>query len=137
MRLRNEVSPRLSLDACRFLYEMTDGKYSDVTVSDDFALTFDEGDGAKTVSYLSHSTEDLAYYALRLSLLDLMYKEMPPVCFDGCTARQDDERALSFLRAVRTLTEEGKQCFFFSSASLERALVGRVFSSYRHIKMPE
>lgn len=137
MRLRNEVSPRLSLDACRFLYEMTDGKYSDVTVSDDFALTFDEGDGAKTVSYLSHSTEDLAYYALRLSLLDLMYKEMPPVCFDGCTARQDDERALSFLRAVRTLTEEGKQCFFFSSASRERALVGRVFSSYRHIKMPE
>ena len=137
LRLRNEVSPRLSLDACRLLYEMTDGKYSDITVSDDYELSFDEGEGARTVSYLSHSTEDLAYYALRLSLLDLMYKEMPPICFDGCTARQDDERALSFLRAVRTLTEEGKQCFFFTAASREGKLVERVFSSYRHIKMPE
>ena len=136
-RLRAEVSPRLSLDACRFLYEMTDGKYSDITVSDDFSLHYDEGEGARTVAFLSHSTEDLAYYALRLSLLNLMYKETPPVCFDGCTARQDDERALSFLRAVRTLTEEGKQCFFFSSAAREGALARRVFSSYGHIKMPE
>ena len=136
-RLRAEISPRLSLDACRFLYEMTDGKYSDITVSDDFSVSYDEGDGERTVAFLSHSTEDLAYYALRLSLLNLMYKEMPPVCFDGCTARQDDERALSFLRAVRTLTEEGKQCFFFTSAKREGALAKRVFSSYRHIKMPE
>lgn len=136
-RLRAEISPRLSLDACRFLYEMTDGKYSDVTVSDDFSVSFDEGEGERTVSFLSHSTEDLAYYALRLSLLNLMYKETPPVCFDGCTARQDDERALSFLRAIRTLTEEGKQCFFFASAKREGALVKRVFSSYGHIKMPE
>ena len=135
--MRAEISPRLSLDACRFLYEMTDGKYSDITVSDDFSVSYDEGDGERTVAFLSHSTEDLAYYALRLSLLNLMYKEMPPVCFDGCTARQDDERALSFLRAVRTLTEEGKQCFFFTSAKREGALAKRVFSSYRHIKMPE
>ncbi len=136
-RLRAEVSPRLSLDACRFLYEMTDGKYSDLAVSDDFSVSFDEGDGERTVAYLSHSTEDLAYYALRLSLLSLMYKETPPVCLDGCTARQDDERALSFLRAIRTLTEEGKQCFFFASGAREGALVRRVFSSYRHVKMPE
>jgi len=116
---------------------MTDGKYSDVAVGDDFSVSFDEGDGEKTVAYLSHSTEDLAYYALRLSLLDLMYKETPPVCLDGCTARQDDERALSFLRAIRTVVEEGKQCFFFASAAREGALVRRVFSSYRHVKMPE
>lgn len=136
-RLRAEISPRLSLDACRFLYEMTDGKYSDIAVKEDYTLTFDEGDGERAVDFLSHSTEDLAYYALRLSLLNLMYREAPPVCFDGCTARQDDERALSFLRAVRTLTEEDKQCFFFASSAREGTLVKRVFSSYRHVKMPE
>ncbi len=135
-RLRAEITPRLSLGACRFLYEMTDGRYSDVSVGEDLSLSLDEGEGPYAVDYLSHSTEDLAYYALRLSLLTLMYREMPPITFDGCTARQDDERALSFLRAVRTLTEEGKQCFFFSSGARERGLVGRVFSSYRHVKMP-
>ncbi len=135
-RLRLEISPRLSFDACRLLYEMTDGKYSDVTVGESFAMTYDDGEGAHLADCLSHSTEDLVYYALRLSLLNLMYRELPPVCFDGCTARQDDERALSFLRAVRTLTEEGKQCFFFSSGSRERELVKSVFSSYRHVKMP-
>lgn len=135
-RLRAEISPRLSLDSCRYLYEMTDGKYSDVAVDDGFALTFDEGDGARDIAYLSHSTEDLAYYALRFALLDLMYREAPPICLDGCTVRQDDERALSFLRAVRTLTEEGKQCFFFASGSRECEAVGSVFSSYRRVKMP-
>ncbi len=135
-RLRREISPRLGLDACRFLYEMTDGKYSELLVGKDFSLTFDEGEGARDVAYLSHSTEDLTYYALRLALVNLMYREEPPLCFDGCTARQDDERALCFLRAVRTLTEEGKQCFFFTSGSREIRLAGRVFSSYGHIKMP-
>ena len=134
-RLRREIAPRLSLDGCRFLYEMTDGKYSDISVGEQYALTFDEGDGKREIAYLSHSTEDLAYFALRLALLDLMYREKPPVCFDGCTARQDDERTLSFLRALRTLTEEGKQCFFFASGKRERDAIGSVFSSYRHIKM--
>ena len=134
-RLRREILPRLSLDGCRFLYEMTDGKYSDVAVGERYALTFDEGDGKRDVAYLSHSTEDLAYYALRFALLDLMYREKPPVCVDGCTARQDDERTVSFLRALRTLTEEGKQCFFFASGKRERDAIGSVFSSYRHIKM--
>lgn len=136
-RLRREISPRLSLDACRFLYEMTDGKYSELLVGKDFSLAYDEGEGARTVAYLSHSTEDLTYYALRLALVNLLYREEPPLSFDGCTARQDDERALCFLRAVRTLTEEGKQCFFFASGSREVRLAGRVFSSYGHIKMPE
>ena len=135
-RLRKEISPRLSLDACRFLYEMTDGKYSELALGKDFALTFDEGDGAREVAYLSHSTEDLTYYALRLALVNLMYREEPPICFDGCTARQDDERALCFLRAVRSLTEEGKQCFFFASGSREKRLAESVFSSYGRIKMP-
>jgi len=135
-RLHAEIAPRLGLDACRFLYEMTDGKYSDVAVDGEFSLSFDEGDGARAVEYLSHSTEDLAYYSLRLALIDLLYHEKPPVSFDGCTARQDDERALCFLRAIRTLTEEGKQCFFFASGARECGLAGRVFSAYRHVKMP-
>lgn len=135
-RLRAEIAPRLGLDACRFLYEMTDGKYSDIRVADNLTLAFDEGGGARTVDYLSHSTEDLTYYALRLALIDLLYHELPPVSFDGCTARQDDDRALSFLRAVRTLTEEGKQCFFFASGARECGLASRVFSAYRRVKMP-
>ena len=134
-RLRAEVTPRLSLDACRFLYEMTDGKYSELIVDEALSLAFDEGEGAHAVGYLSHSTEDLTYYALRLSLLRMMYRESPPILADGCTARQDDDRALSFLRAVRTLTEEGKQCFFFASGEREGRLAGRVFSTYRHVKM--
>lgn len=135
-RLRAEITPYLGRGACRFLYEMTDGRYGNLSVSENFSLAFDEGGDMHAVDYLSHSTEDLTYYSLRLALLGLMYREAPPVSFDGCTARQDDERALSFLRAVRTLTEDGKQCFFFASGARERGLVGRVFSSYRHIKMP-
>lgn len=134
-RLRAEIAPKLSLDACRHLYEMTDGRYSELTVSEKMGLTFNEGDGERAVEYLSHSTEDLTYFALRFALLSLIYRESPPVCLDGCTVRQDDERALSFLRAVRTLSEEGRQCFFFTSHAREREQVEQVFSTYGHIVM--
>jgi uncharacterized protein YhaN len=114
---------------------MTDGRYSELTVSEQAGLTFNEGDGERAVEYLSHSTEDLTYFALRFALLSLIYRESPPVCLDGCTVRQDDERALSFLRAVRTLSEEGRQCFFFTSHAREREQVEQVFSTYGHIVM--
>ncbi len=135
-RLRNEISPRLSFGAGNLLYEMTDGKYTDVLADDRMGLSFFTEDGKRDVRHLGDGTAEMAYIALRLSLIGLLYrKELPPLCFDGCTALQDRERALAFLRALRGLTADGRQCFCFTANERERSLADKVFTSYRYLAM--
>lgn len=135
-RLRGEIVPRLSFSAGNLLYEMTDGKYTEILTDEKMKLSFVAEDGAHDVCHLGDGTAELAYIALRLSLIGLLYrKEMPPLCFDGCTALQDKERAMAFLRALRGLTAEKKQCFCFTAGERERMLADKVFTSYRYLTM--
>ncbi len=133
-RLRAEISPRLSFAAGNLLYEMTDGKYKEILVGDGMSVSFVAEDGPRDAAYLGDSTAELAYLSMKLALIELLYrKEMPPICFDGCTSLQDKERAEAFLRALRVLASEGKQCLCFTAHERERALADKVFTSYRYV----
>ncbi|MBO7170138.1 MAG: AAA family ATPase [Clostridia bacterium] len=135
-RLRKEIAPKLSFDAGNLLYEMTDGTYTEVLADEENGLSFLSEDGPHAVRHLGDSTAEMAYISLRVALVGLIYrKEMPPLCFDGCTALQDKERAASFLRALRNLTAEGKQCLCFTADDRERRLADKIFTSYRYLAM--
>ena len=135
-RLRAEIAPRLSFGAGNLLYEMTDGTYGEVVTDDEMGLSFMGEDGARSVRHLGDSTAEMAYISLRIALIGLLYrKEMPPLCFDGCTALQDKERAAAFLRALRGLSAEKKQCFCFTAEERERRLADKIFTSYRYLTM--
>jgi len=134
-RLRTEISPRLSVYACGLLDELTDGKYTELKVGDDMTLSVNTESGDRSVAYLSHGTKELTYLALRMALLDLLYSSYPPVCLDDTAAHQDDERAASFMQALRSLAASGKQCFLFTCHKRERRLADSVFSSYHRITL--
>lgn len=134
-RLRTEISPRLARYACHLMNIATDGKYNRLTVSSNIDLGFAENDTVRDAAYLSAGTQDVAYLSLRMSLVDLLYSEMPPLFFDESFAHQDDARALSLLRALRVLCEEGKQLFIFTCHSREAVLSDGIFSGYNHIKL--
>ena len=134
-RLRTEISPRLARYACHLMNIATDGKYSTLTVSSNIDLGFTEKDTVRDAAYLSAGTQDVAYLSLRMSLVDLLYSEMPPLFFDESFAHQDDTRAVSLLRALRVLCDEGKQLFVFTCHSREAALSANIFNGYSHIKL--
>ena len=134
-RLRTEVSPRLSLYACGMLDEMTDGKYSELKIGDDLSLSVLSEDGERSVGYLSYGTKQMTYFALRMALLDLLYKRCPPVCLDECLAHQDDERAASLMRALSSISVRGVQCFLFTSHERERRLARDIFGTYGRITL--
>lgn len=135
-RLRGEIAPRLSFGAGNLLYEMTDGKYTHILTDDTMSLSFLAEDGPHDARHLGDGTAEMAYISLRIALIGLLYqREMPPLCFDGCTAPQDKERAIAFLRALRGLVAEGKQCFCFTASERERGLADKVFTSYRYLTM--
>ncbi len=133
--LRREITPRLSEYARRLMSSMTDGKYDEVGVSESLMLDFARGQERRSVEFLSGGTRDLAYIALRLAYIDLLYREAPPLVFDESFAHQDNFRATCTMKALRTLADEGVQSLIFTCRSRESTIAREVDRKYKHIKM--
>jgi uncharacterized protein YhaN len=91
----------------------------------------------KSVDFLSGGTRDLTYIALRMALIDMLYSEKPPVCFDESFAHQDNVRAKSMMRAISYLAEEeGMQSFIFTCRAREAQLACEVSHNAAVFKLP-
>jgi uncharacterized protein YhaN len=106
---------------------MTDKKYTAFDVSDGLKLSFTDEDGeSKSIDFLSGGTRDMAYIAVRAALIDMLYGEKPPVCFDESFAHQDNNRARAMMKAVNRLADEGCQSFIFTCRGREAALAKEI-----------
>ena len=109
---------------------MTDKKYSSFDVSDGLKVSFLDPRGEKkSVDFLSGGTRDMAYIAVRCALIDMLYTEKPPVCFDESFAHQDNVRARSMMKAIKQLSEEGCQSFIFTCRGREATLASEALSN--------
>ena len=125
--LRAEISPRLGEYATGLMEIMTDKKYTSFDISDGLKVTFAGPDGeSKSIDFLSGGTRDMAYIALRAALIDMLYGEKPPVCFDESFAHQDNIRARAMMKAINHLADEGCQSFIFTCRGREAALANEV-----------
>ena len=121
--LRREISPRLGEYATELLSIMTDKKYTALDVDSQLKLNFTSYDGKeKSVDYLSGGTRDLTYVAVRMALIDMLYTEKPPICFDETFANQDNRRAASMMKAVKKLSDDGYQSYVFTCRQRESAM---------------
>ena len=125
--LRAEISPRLGAYATGLMEIMTDRKYTSFDVSDGLKVNFTGADGkTKSIDFLSGGTRDMAYIAVRAALVDMLYSEKPPICFDESFAHQDNLRARAMMKAIDHLADEGCQSFIFTCRGREAALAGEV-----------
>ncbi len=125
--LRAGISPRLGEYATELMGVMTDKRYTGFTVDGGLKVTFTAEDGSeRSVDFLSGGTRDLAYVAVRMALIDMLYTEKPPVCFDETFAHQDNVRARSMMRSLARLAEDGYQSFVFTCRAREGVLAGEL-----------
>ena len=121
--LRREISPRLGEYSTELLSIMTDRKYSALDVNSDLKVNFTNSEGKeKSVDYLSGGTRDLTYIAVRMALIDMLYTEKPPICFDETFANQDNRRAASMMKAIKKLSDDGYQSYVFTCRQRESAI---------------
>ena len=121
--LRDEISPRLGEYSTGLMEIMTNKKYTSFDVSDGLKVTFKDQLGMdKSVDFLSGGTRDLAYVAVRMALIDMLYTEKPPIVFDESFAHQDNVRAKSMMKAIYSLAEQGHQSFVFTCRQREGAI---------------
>lgn len=121
--MRAAVSPRLAADARRFLSAATGGRYEEVGVGSDLGMTVGTDGGTRTPEWLSSGTQDLVYLSLRLALVDLLYREAPPLCFDESFAHLDEGRLCHTVGALAATAAEGRQCLLFTCHKREWAAV--------------
>lgn len=121
--LRAEISPRLGEYSTDLMSIMTDKKYQNFDVTEGIKVSYSSDDGEKrTVDFLSGGTRDLAYIAVRMALVDMLYTEKPPVCFDESFAHQDNVRAKFMMKSLAHLAKEGYQSFVFTCRAREGSL---------------
>ena len=127
-KLRTEISPRLGEYATEMMQAMTGGRYAEFNIDEALKLTFSQERCAAShsIEFLSDGTRELAYVALRCALIDMLYREKPPVCFDESFAHQDNVRATAMMRAIRKLADEECQSFVFTCRNRESALAKEV-----------
>jgi uncharacterized protein YhaN len=89
-------------------------------------MTVDTEGGMRTPDWLSTGTQDLVYLSLRMALIDLLYREKPPVCFDESFAHQDEGRLRRAMAALARCASEGQQCLLFTCHARERLAVEEV-----------
>ena len=121
--LRAGISPRLGKFATDLMGIMTDRRYTGFSIDEGLRVSYTEADGTvRSVDFLSGGTRDLAYVAVRMALIDMLYTEAPPVVLDESFAHQDNVRARSMMRSLAYLAGEGYQSFVFTCRGREGAL---------------
>ena len=120
--LRQGISPRLGQYATELMSVMTDKRYGAFAVSDGMKVSFEREGAERPVDFLSGGTRDLAYVAVRMALIDMLYSENPPIVFDETFAHQDNLRARSLMRSLAKISGDGYQSFVFTCRAREGAL---------------
>lgn len=102
-QLQMDYSPKLNGLASGIFKSITDGKYTDFMVDEDYNITVRDRDNVIVSSeYLSSGTFDQIYFSLRMALVKLIGGDMP-VVLDDAFALYDDERvkkAMDYLKSI-------------------------------------
>lgn len=143
LSLRGRIAPELSQKAGRFMSVVTDGKYTEIGVSDGMKMTYTyEENGSlhtREIESLSFGTKDMAYVSLRLALAELFCKtgERLPVIFDEAFVRADRGRLKNMLLLAKGYSSESSQTVIFTSHTRENEILSEngVFGSFNYINL--
>lgn len=128
--LRRNVTPRLRANAGALMKHLTDGKYYDFGISEDFSLSILTDSGTKSVSSLSAGTRDAAYFSLRTALSSMLFpNERPPMILDEVFAQLDDTRAAALLDLLSKIAE-GSQVIVLTCHSRESEILSKCGKEY-------
>ncbi len=130
--LRNKLAPGLSSTAGKLMGGLTDGKYTQIGVSDNLEMTYTfEEDGAvftRTIDSVSSGTQDIAYISLRLALAEMFCKsgEKLPVVFDESFSRLDDIRLKNMLVIADRYADDDSQVLIMTSHNREAKIINDI-----------
>lgn len=122
--MKKNVTPRLRSVAGATMNAFTSGKYSELGLDSDFAVTVVAAGGTHPIDAMSSGTRDAAYLSVRLALISVLYREEdPPLLLDEILSQIDDKRAAAVLQMLSSYCDGEKQCLLFSCHTREASMI--------------
>ncbi len=112
--LKQSFAPALNERSGQLIRKLTDGRYTQVRVTDDYQMNLQTEQGSEIISaeYVSAGTYDLIYFALRMAVLDTLYDRIPFLCLDDTFLQMDEKRQKAAFAMLRE--EPAEQILYFS-----------------------
>ncbi|WP_163192504.1 ATP-binding protein [Clostridium thermarum] len=102
--IQKNFIPRLNAEVGGIVNKLTAGKYSEVRIAagENYEINVLEQHNLRDLDYLSGGTFDQVYFALRIGICNIIFKDKPiPIFLDDAFIQYDEERlarALEFLK---------------------------------------
>ena len=117
--LQRRFAPRITKRAQKLLAQMTGGRYTNVTMSDDFSLRASAGEEEtlRDAIWRSDGTMDQLYLALRLAVAEELTPKAPLV-LDDVLVRFDDKRMEAAVEVLKEMAQN-RQILLFTCQGRE------------------
>jgi len=121
--MRRDFGSVIEERAIKLFSELTNQKYTDITVSKNFDMRLTGNDtlSSKEIDYLSRGAFDQAYFSLRLALSELMSQSdgSLPILLDDVFSQYDDKRLETAIKFLTSYAKENQVIFFTCHKQLE------------------
>ena len=125
-QLQRRFAPRLTRAAQDYFSRLTEGRYEQLTLAQDFSVQASAGgeDGLRSHLYRSDGTVDQLYLALRLAVSKELTPQAPLI-MDDALIRFDDSR-LSAAMEILSREAEDRQIILFTCQSREKEALAQI-----------
>lgn len=135
LEMKNNVSPKFTNKLSETINNISNGKYNNVKISDEYGLIVENEKGDYIpVSALSIGTIDQLYLSLRLATIDDISKEKLPIILDETFAYFDDKRLKNI---IKFLIENyyDRQIIIFTCTKREQKLMKENNYKFNEVNM--
>lgn len=121
---KKNFAPVLCEKVNKIIAKLTENRYNEVRINNDYQMRVDANDNLVVAEYLSCGTYEQLYLALRMAVAEMVCDNLPMFLDDILTA-YDDERAESALRLIAEVGTE-KQVLLFSCHTSDRDISAKL-----------
>ena len=132
--IRGSFGRKLNEKTSEYFSRLTNGKYQNVLIDDEFKLFVETKQKLVSYEQLSKGTIEQIYFALRLATIYVMFQNRQPILLDDALTHYDYKRMYG---AIKLLREEFEQVLIFTCHTREKLFLDSQKISYHSVPLEE
>lgn len=134
--IRKNVGPELNKKVIGKFNLLTDTEYEEAKISEDYKLKVRNDKTLFDADILSNGTKDQLYLSLRLSFINMLFKNKEvPIFLDDAFVQYDDDRRKKALELL--FNEEFAQVLLFTCQKIEQKILDDNMYEYNYIMLKQ
>ncbi|MGI6095966.1 MAG: ATP-binding protein [Lachnospiraceae bacterium] len=132
-KMQTDISSQLQKRTSQILSALTAGKYTRISMDEDFTIGVDNRERHMPIEQLSKGTIEQIYFAFRMAMGEILCKEETlPVLLDDTFVMYDDARTVSVLQ---WLSQEKEQVLIFTCQKREQQILKELGIPYHYVQL--